>query len=58
MDKSAVMQSVVPDKNNLAAAKVTLSPETLAELEGMATAKSWRITKLSVNPRSPAWLHQ
>jgi len=40
MDKSAVMQSVVPDKNNLAAAKVMLSTETLAELEGMATAKS------------------
>ena len=40
MDKGAVTQSVVPDKNNLAAAKVTLSPETLAEMKGMATAKS------------------
>jgi len=40
MDKGAVVQSVVPGENNLAAAKVTLSPETLAELEGMATAWS------------------
>ena len=40
MDKGAVVQSVVPGENNLAAAKVTLSPETLAEMKGMATAKS------------------
>jgi hypothetical protein len=33
MDKGAVVQPVVPGENNLAAAKVTLSPETLADDE-------------------------